>query len=63
MIVIRDPEGKEVTRVGASGDLIMAQLGLKWEEFWFDFSMLFVYLVAFMGLTLLLLTMAMKEKR
>ena len=63
MLIVKSPEGNEVTRVGATGDMVMAQLSLNYKNFERDFVALFVYFAVFMVVVILLLKNVVKERR
>merc|ERR1711916_397105 len=62
-LVVKNPDGVEITSVGASGDLILAQLGLDYRNYQRDVTALFVYLAVFFVYVTLLLKFIVYEKR
>jgi hypothetical protein len=62
-VVVRAPDGSEITRVSASGDLILAQLGFLYERFANDVMTVVAFFAAFSLLNLLLLQFAVVERR
>ena len=62
-IIVKNPDGKEITRVSTTGDLILTQLGFSYDNFERDIGVVILYLVIFSLLSLLLLEFIVVEKR
>jgi hypothetical protein len=63
-VVVKSTDGRtEITRVTASGDLILAQLGFSHDNFGKDVGIVILYFAIFMILAMLLLEFAVVEKR
>jgi len=62
-VVVRAPDGSEVTRVAATGDLILAQLGFVFEHFQQDVQIVLLFLCAFSLLNVLVLYFVVVERR
>lgn len=62
-VVVKSPDGSEITRVSASGDLILAQLGFAHDNFSHDVGMVLLYWFIFSLLALFFLKWAVVERR
>lgn len=62
-VVVKTPDGAEMTRVSASGDLILAQLGFLYERFDSDVAAVLLFFIIFSLFTLALLQFAVVERR
>jgi hypothetical protein len=62
-LVIKAPDGSEISRTGATGDLILIQLGFRYEHFGPDVGRVVLFFVGFFFLAWVLLRVLLVEKR
>jgi hypothetical protein len=62
-VVVKNPDGGEITRAAVSGDTIMAQIGFRYEHFGPDVGWAIGYLGLSFALTTFLMLFIVVEKR
>ena len=63
VVIVKGPDGSEMAKVAATGDLILAQLGFAYENFSGDVGMVLAFFAIFSGLCVLLLHLVVVERR